>query len=288
MSTPPQPTDSARINAGLAIHDIYQRGAYLSLKVDSYFQVYEELFRPYVGKPLVFVEVGVLNGGSLFMWREYFGPQARIIGVDLNPAARQWESAGFEIHIGSQSDPSFWPRFFSAVGPIDVLLDDGGHTNAQQIVTTVQSLPHVRDGGLIVVEDTHTSYFRDFGNPSPYSFISFAKRMADAINSRSPKVKAVRNDYGSSVHSVQIFESVVAFKIDRSRCFEGRAVRNAGISASAQDFRYRGTSRENVQYLKERLVAAAPLMASLVRGFFRLPEWALATLENRRLRRYFD
>ena len=107
-----------------------------SFKHTTYFSAYDALLSKYRGKPITFVEIGVLNGGSLFMWREFFGPKARIIGVDLNPAAKKWEQDGFEIHIGDQSDPGFWKAFTAEIGEIDVFLDDGGHTYRQQIVTT--------------------------------------------------------------------------------------------------------------------------------------------------------
>ena len=59
-----------------------------SVKVNSYFPVYQSLFERYRNVPdLVFVEVGVMNGGSLVMWREFFGPKARIIGIDYSPTA---------------------------------------------------------------------------------------------------------------------------------------------------------------------------------------------------------
>lgn len=61
------------------------------------------------------------------MWRNYFGPKARIIGVDLNPSALVWEDFGFEIYIGDQADPNFWESFNVLVGNIGVVLDDGGH-----------------------------------------------------------------------------------------------------------------------------------------------------------------
>jgi hypothetical protein len=63
-------------------------------------------------KRLLFVEIGVLSGGSLFMWKKYFGNDARIIGVELNPDAKKFEDYGFEIFIGNQSDPNFWNNFF--------------------------------------------------------------------------------------------------------------------------------------------------------------------------------
>ena len=76
----------------------------------------------------------MIGGGSLFMWRDFFGDKARIIGIDFNPNAKKWASAGFEIFIGNQSDEKFWSEFNNTVGPIDVVLDDGGHTYKQQII----------------------------------------------------------------------------------------------------------------------------------------------------------
>jgi hypothetical protein len=94
----------------------------------------------------------VKDGGGLELWRKFFGDQVRIIGVDLAPAAAEIRAKGFEIYIGHQSDPKFWHEFFEEVGQIDVLLDDSGHTNKQQITTIECALPFVRDGGLILTE----------------------------------------------------------------------------------------------------------------------------------------
>ena len=71
----------------------YLKSPYLSTKHSTYFRVYDELFRRYKDKKFTFVEIGILGGGSLFMWREFFGPNARIIGIDLNPNAKKWEKA---------------------------------------------------------------------------------------------------------------------------------------------------------------------------------------------------
>ncbi len=222
----------------LQIYQSYLQSPYLSLKHSAYFQVYEELLSKYRNKPITFVEVGVLNGGSLFMWRHFFGPQARIIGVDFNPLAKRWEKDGFEIYIGSQSDPQFWTSFFDSVGMVDVLLDDGGHTNEQQIVTTHQSIPFIKDGGLLIVEDVHTSYFQDFGNPSKYSFISYAKLFIDGINGRFPGVKVVQNIFRDAVFSAHFYDSIVAFSIDRRKCFTSQWTSNEGQTFEAEDYRH--------------------------------------------------
>ena len=67
------------------IYSCFLDSPYKSIKHSSYFKSYEHFFSNYRNKEITFIEIGVLNGGSLFMWRDYFGPQARIIGIDLNP-----------------------------------------------------------------------------------------------------------------------------------------------------------------------------------------------------------
>jgi hypothetical protein len=222
----------------LDIYKCYKKSPYLSNKHSSYFQVYAELLEPYRNKPITFIEVGVLNGGSLFMWREYFGAKARIIGIEFNPLAKRWESDGFEIFIGSQSDGLFWDEVFNKIGNVDIVLDDGGHTYEQQIITAHKCVPHIKDGGLLIVEDTHTSYFKDFGYPSKYSFIEWTKMLIDNINSRFPTVKVSSLPYKNSVYSISIFESIVSFKIQRNKCFESAPTTNGGTSLNAKDFRH--------------------------------------------------
>lgn len=221
----------------MTIIKCYERSPFLSSKHNTYFPVYEELFSSFAGRKITFVEVGVQNGGSLFMWRDYFGDKARIIGVDLNPIAKKWEADGFEIFIGSQADTNFWKEFYQHVGKVDVVLDDGGHTYEQQIITTEASLPHVRDGGLLVVEDTHTSYMERFGGPSPLSFISYAKNITDGINNRFSQF-ASKKPTERVIWSVRFFESIVAFEVNRRLAGTVSApTSNHGISSQALDFR---------------------------------------------------
>ena len=53
-----------------------------SIKWSNYFDIYENLFKKFVNKNITLVEVGIGNGGSLFMWRKFFGKKIRIIGVE--------------------------------------------------------------------------------------------------------------------------------------------------------------------------------------------------------------
>ena len=89
----------------------FMKSKYKSVKHTSYFYAYDYFLEKYRNKEITFVEIGILGGGSLFMWRDFFGPKARIIGIDLNPEVKKWEKDGFEIFVGSQSDSNFWKYF---------------------------------------------------------------------------------------------------------------------------------------------------------------------------------
>lgn len=216
-------------------YQAYCNSPYRSIKHNTYFEVYDELFSSYRGQEITFVEIGVLAGGSLFMWRDFFGPKARIIGIDLNPNAKKWSEHGFEIFIGNQADKEFWKKFIEQVGPIDIVLDDGGHTYEQQVITTEMLLENISDGGLLVIEDTHTSYMDGFG-PKRYSFIEYTKQMIDGINRRFSKFDHLENE--RRVWSLKIYESIVAFAINRpASSLKAEPVHNDGIDDHAEDFR---------------------------------------------------
>ena len=156
------------------IYKYFKKSKYLSSKHKNYFQIYESLFLKYRNRKITMVEIGILSGGSLFMWRKFFGKKANIIGIEYNPKAKEFEKYGFKIEIGDQSDDQFWKNFFMKYGKVDIIIDDGGHTNFQQIKTTVNCIPFIKDNGMLVVEDVHTSYMKKrFNNPSKNSFINF-------------------------------------------------------------------------------------------------------------------
>ena len=82
-----------------------------SIKWDNYFEIYENILHRFINKKITLVEIGIGDGGSLFMWKKFLGKKARIIGVELNPEAKKLEKFGFKIFIGDQSDPIFWKSF---------------------------------------------------------------------------------------------------------------------------------------------------------------------------------
>lgn len=219
-----------------------------TVKYDSYFLTYEKILNKFIDKHVTLVEVGVHNGGSLYMWKNYLGKNSRIIGVDLNPSAKQFEKDGFEIFIGDQGDSNFWKYFFNKIGKVDIVIDDGGHTYNQQILTLNSCIKNINDSGVLITEDVHTSYFKSFGYPSKYTFVNWSKNIIDDINSRSKNVKINENIYTESIESIEFFESIIVFNINHTLPIKSSDVSNNGITSSFKDFRYQSKLLNNITH----------------------------------------
>lgn len=217
------------------IIDYFYESNNRSIKWKKYFPIYEELFSKFRNKKITFIEIGILDGGSLEIWKKYFGPESRIIGIDNNPECKKFQNENFEIFIGSQSDKNFWKKFYEKVGNVDIILDDGGHTNDQQIITLLESINFINNGGIHVVEDVHSSYQKHYGNPHAYSFINFSKKIIDDINFNFPNMNKFSYSLNKYIYSIQFFESIVAFKIDKNKCEENSQIENNGKSSNILD-----------------------------------------------------
>ncbi len=225
------------------IADIFKSAPKSIIKFDNYFEIYDRIFSKFINKKITLVEVGIGFGGSLFMWKSFFGEDSRIIGIDLNPEAKKLEEHGFEIFIGDQSDPKFWENFYNHVGKIDILIDDGGHRNLQQISSLVESINYINDNGLIIIEDTHTSFMRKkgFKNPSKYSFINYCVRLIENIHRRNPLVEKENNFFSKKIYSIEFFNSLTVINIDSKRCQNSSSIKNdLDIKNWFTDYRHEG------------------------------------------------
>lgn len=107
-------------------------------------------------------EIGVAQGGSVEMWRRYFGPYAQIVGIDINPDCKGLESDQISIRIGDQADAAFLDQLIEEFGHPDVVIDDGSH-RMSDISNTFEFLyPKVSPNGVYFVEDLHTCYWPEY------------------------------------------------------------------------------------------------------------------------------
>ncbi len=117
----------------------------------NYFDVYERHFSKYRNKDVVILEIGVYEGGSLQMWKDYFGDKAKIFAIDLDPRCKQLEEENIVIFTGSQSDRKFLRNLRNEIPMIDIMIDDGGHMMTQQIVSFDELFDHIKEDGIYLV-----------------------------------------------------------------------------------------------------------------------------------------
>ena len=129
-------------------------------KPNNFFAEYDFHFRDLREMSVRLLEIGVQNGGSLHMWKEYFPNAVEIIGIDVDERCKKFESGNVRVYIGDQEDIAFLD---SIPGLFDVIIDDGGHTMTQQQTSFHRMFPKLKDGGIYVIEDLHTSYWKEFG-----------------------------------------------------------------------------------------------------------------------------
>lgn len=126
-------------------------------KWHHYFEIYERHFARFRHMQPSVLEIGVQGGGSLEMWRGYFGEGARIFGIDSAASAKRNEDIATKVFIGDQADRNFLRSVTAEVGLLDIVIDDGGHLANQQITSFEELYPRMSQNGVYLVEDTHTA-----------------------------------------------------------------------------------------------------------------------------------
>lgn len=197
-------------------------------KWQHYFEIYEKHLSRFKMYPsLAIMEIGVGKGGSLELWRKYFGPDAWIIGVDVDPACKRFENLETEntqIFIGSQEDRQFLRKLKAEIPTVDILIDDGGHMMNQLRVSFEELYDWVADGGVYLVEDLHTSYWKEYqgGYRKKKSFIEYSKRLVDKLNAWHSRSRSLSVDnFTKTTHSMHFYDSVLVIeKRNRDKPFD--------------------------------------------------------------------
>lgn len=185
-------------------------------KWHHYLEIYDRHFSRFRGQQLNLLEIGVSHGGSLQMWKSYFGSGVNVFGMDINPNCKRLEEERVQIFIGDQADRSFLQSVKDQTPALDILIDDGGHTMEQQINTFEVLFPHVKDHGIYLIEDLHTSYAAQFGGGirRPGTFIEYSKNFIDdlhAWHSEQPDEFGI-SDLTRSVHSLHYYDSMLVME----------------------------------------------------------------------------
>jgi hypothetical protein len=194
----------------------YQHEGKLIHKWDHYFAIYEKYFSKYKGQKINILEIGISHGGSIQLWKKYFGDKVHVYAIDINPECKKLEEENTTIFIGSQSDRIFLNQVLEQLPPLDIILDDGGHTMIQQKVSFEMLFMKVKEGGVYMIEDTHTSYWAEFhgGLKKAGSFIEYSKSLVDSLYDAHviKKGSVPVNEITTHVNCISFYDSVVVFE----------------------------------------------------------------------------
>jgi demethylmacrocin O-methyltransferase len=160
----------------------------------GYTLIYEQYLQPLKKLNLTLLEIGLSGGGSAQMWDAYF-ERAELHFLEIDDRSfnkiRPLLSERCHLHQGDQSNPTDLQRLVTKIGkPLDIIIDDGGHTMEQQLTSFRELFPHVKSGGMYIIEDLHTSYWNMWGGSgtqqSPAAnegtTVYFLRKLIDDLN----------------------------------------------------------------------------------------------------------
>lgn len=146
----------------------------------GYLEIYERYLGDLRGTACKLLEIGIAQGGSQKMWRDYLGEASQVVGLDILPVASMDLGPRITLVQGDQGDPATLASV-AAMGPYDVITDDGSHQGHDQITAFLSLWRAVKPGGLYVIEDMHTSYHGWHGSP-PESLLEFVTLLVNRMN----------------------------------------------------------------------------------------------------------
>ena len=156
-----------------------------------YLDLYGPQLAQWRDKPVQLLELGILKGGSLRLWRDYF-PQGNITGIDLHLPKDFAATDRINIFQGSQTDVAFLSNTANKVAPegFDIIIDDASHMGIETKTSFWHLFDkHLKPGGLYVIEDWGTGYWGDWPDGKSMDF-------ADYEVSPRPKTPFPNHSYG--------------------------------------------------------------------------------------------
>jgi hypothetical protein len=183
-------------------------------KWHHYIPLYDQYFRRFRSTKVRFLEIGVSSGGSLQMWRKYFGEDAIIFGIDIDPNCAKYNGLVAQVRIGSQGDPAFLQSVVQEMGGIDIVLDDGSHVMELTSLSLRVLFPHLSHSGVYMIEDLHTAYWREFGGGvrNEHNFFNRVRDIIDDMHHWYHGAGAKKSLTGDSCSAIHIHDSIVVLE----------------------------------------------------------------------------
>lgn len=184
-----------------------------SVKYPHYFELYDRHLTKFRGEAVTLLEIGIGPGGSLQVWKEYLGPQALILGLDICDHRDVAEDRIIPL-VGSQADPAVLDRIVEGWSQLDIVIDDGSHEGPDTRASFERLFPHLSAAGVYAIEDLHTSYrpsWRGGYGPGTPGFMERVKSACDELQAwwvdGPPKTEITQ-----LAHSIHVYPLMTIFE----------------------------------------------------------------------------
>ena len=202
-------------------HLYYRHQGRIAYKWHHYLELYDRHLGRFRGRPIRILELGIFSGGSLQIWKSYFGEHAFVHGIDIDPGCTQCSEERVVPHIGSQADAGFLKQVVEKMGGVDVVIDDASHRSSDQITSFEVLYPLIEENGVYICEDTRTSYWSQYGAGyrKPSTFIEYAKGLVDRLHAWYIEDEATARDeiFARMTLGIFFYNSMVVFE-KRAKC----------------------------------------------------------------------
>lgn len=182
----------------------------------GYQRFYFSLFKEFEFSDVRLLEIGVENGKSMDIWKQFFTKANHIYGIGYkNHQTKYMEKVddNMTLFMGDQSNKNFLKRFIcDCGGNLDIVIDDGSHVPSH-IQTSFEMLwKHVNTGGLYIIEDVETSYWKKISSIYGYSLknegsiVEYFKTKVDELNNE------FRNKSSSDIAMITFVQNMIIIK----------------------------------------------------------------------------
>ncbi len=135
------------------------------LNPHKYIEIYEKYFNSTRKTVTKVFEIGIHRGASHRMWEEYFA-EAKIYGIDIRLYCLEVKSERIIPFLAFQDNRLQLANFIKIHGKdFDIIIDDGSHRWGDQQTCFGYFFKYLKNGGIYVIEDLHTSKEEHYNTP---------------------------------------------------------------------------------------------------------------------------
>lgn len=199
-----------------------------------YTKIYERFMNRKKNIPIKLLEIGIggyipgrdysdpyTGGASLKMWRDYF-KNGKICGLDIYEKKLNLGNR-VKIYKGSQTDLNILKKIKKDFKNFDFIVDDGSHINSDVILTFQLLFSSLKNGGYYFIEDTLTSYLREYyGGEGAYlkknnTIMNYFKDLADKINYKEIENPYYKIDYfAKNITEIHFYHNLIVIKKEKN------------------------------------------------------------------------